>query len=308
MIFYENQIINPENFRQPAFYISPFTTTDLGKNDAIIKNSILNKDVLQKYNSFFGEHEYFMNGKEAIYKALSHYNLLPEDEVLILTTSSNLYVSSCVTTQIEKFCRWSRVKSEKTKLVFVIHEFGKVYSDMATVIAYNLPIIEDCAMSMFSNDETNYIGQYGDFTIYSIPKFFPIQFGGILRVNCDNFVINEEKPYKNHLQKLILHYFENTQDIIKKRKENNSYLIAALSKFGLKPYFEYSQFETPSVCMFTNNGYNLPDLKVFLQKNGIECSIFYGKDAFFIPVNQALGIFEMDYIINLIEFFIHENE
>ncbi|RXM40023.1 hypothetical protein BOQ62_08170 [Chryseobacterium sp. CH21] len=60
--------------------------------------------------------------------------------------------------------------------------------------------------------------------------------------------------------------------------------------------------------MFENNGCNLSELKIFLQQNGIECSIFYGKDAFFIPVHQNLGIFEMDYIVNLIEYFVYENK
>lgn len=308
MIFYKNQIINPENFRQPSLFISPFTTCDLGKNETIVKNSVFSREIIHKYNTFFGQHEYFISGKEAIFKALSHYDLQKEDEVLILTTTSNLYVSSCVTKEIEKFCTWSRKKTDKTKLVFIIHEFGKVYPDMASIKEYNLPIIEDCAMSMFSNDDNNQVGQYGNFAIYSIPKFFPVQFGGILRINCENFHLNDDKPYKDYLQKLTLHYFANSHSIREKRKENNNYLIAALNKLGFKSYFEYSTLETPSVCMFENNGHDLSKLKIFLQTNGIECSIFYGKDVFFIPVHQALGIFEMNFIINLIEFFIHENK
>jgi hypothetical protein len=308
MIFHKEQIINPESFRQPSFFISPFTTADLERNDTIVKSSSFSENTIYKYNSFFGEHEYFLSGKDAINKALSHYDLQKEDEILILTTTSNLYVSSCVTKEIEKFCNWSREKTEKTKLIFIIHEFGKIYPEIETIKNYNLPIIEDCAMSMFSTDENHLIGKYGDFTIYSIPKFFPIQFGGILKVNCKDFSISENKPYKNHLQKVTLHYLEDSENIIRKRKENNTYLISALNNLGFRSYFEYSKFETPSVCMFENNGYDLTQLKTFLQKHGVECSIFYGKDVFFIPVHQGLGTFEMDYIINLIEFFIHETK
>ncbi|AZA81732.1 hypothetical protein C1637_03910 [Chryseobacterium lactis] len=308
MIFHKDQIIDPENFRQPSFFISPFSTADLERNDAIMKNPNVSDDSLKEYNAFFGEHEYCLSGKEAIFNALDHYNLKKDDQVLILTTTSNLYISSCVTKEIEKFCGWSREKTDNTKLIFIIHEFGKVFHDMETIKNYNLPIIEDCAMSMFSSDEKELIGQYGDFTIYSLPKFFPIQFGGILKVNCKNYSINKNKAYQNHLQKVTLHYFEDSENIKKKRKDNNNYLILELCKLGFTPYFDYSERETPSVCMFTNNGHDLPKLKVFLQRNGIECSIFYGKDAFFIPVNQALGKFEMDYIINLITFFINESK
>ncbi|MDG4654787.1 DegT/DnrJ/EryC1/StrS family aminotransferase, partial [Chryseobacterium arthrosphaerae] len=204
MIFYKGQIINPENFRQPSFFISPFRTSDLGKNDSIVKDDFpSDEELLKKFHSFFGKtHEYFLSGKEAINQALRFYNLESNDEVLILTTTSNLYVSSCVTKEIEKFCQWSREKTNKTKLIFVIHEFGKVYPDMERIKSYNIPIIEDCAMSMLSNNSQHQTGQYGDFTIYSVPKFFPIQFGGILRINNNYKKSEAENPYQNYLQKI----------------------------------------------------------------------------------------------------------
>ncbi|KQT22956.1 hypothetical protein ASG22_14515 [Chryseobacterium sp. Leaf405] len=308
MIFHKEQIINPDSFRQPSFFISPFTTADLKRNADIVKNSSFCEKTVSSYNDFFGQHEYFLSGKEAIFKALSHYDLTKEDEVLILTPSSNLYVSSCVTNEIEKICTWSREKSDKTKLIFVIHEFGKIFQDMETIKNYNLPIIEDCAMSLFSNNADHHIGSYGDFTIYSLPKFFPLQFGGILKINKPDYVVIEHKPYHDYLQKLVMHYLDDATNIINKRKDNYNYLLSALRRLGFKNFTEYSEFETPSVFMFENNGLHLSDFKIFMQKNGVECSIFYGKDVFFIPVHQALGVFEMDYIINLIEFFIHENK
>ncbi|WP_276965376.1 DegT/DnrJ/EryC1/StrS family aminotransferase [Chryseobacterium sp.] len=309
MIFYKGQIINPENFRQPSFFISPFRTSDLGKNDSIIKDEYpSDEELLKKFHSFFGEtHEYFLSGKEAINKALSLYNLESDDEVLIITTTSNSYISSCVTKEIEKFCQWSREKTNKTKLIFVIHEFGKVYPDMERIKSYNIPIIEDCAMSMLSNNSQHQIGQYGDFTIYSIPKFFPVQFGGILRIN-NNYKLETQKPYQNYLQKICLYYLKDIENIIIQRRANNQYLISKLEKIGFKSFFDYNEHETPSVCMFENNGCDLSELKIFLQQNGIECSIFYGKDVFFIPVHQNLGTFEMDYIVNLIEYFVYENK
>ncbi|RXM40022.1 hypothetical protein BOQ62_08165 [Chryseobacterium sp. CH21] len=231
MIFYKEQIINPENFRQPSFFISPFRTSDLGQNDTIIKDdSVPDDELLKKYYSFFGEkHEFFLRGKEAIHQALSFYNLKKDDEVLIITTTSNLYISSCVTKEIEKFCHWSREKTNKTKLIFVIHEFGKIFPDMERIKSYNIPIIEDCAMSMLSNNSQNQIGKSGDFTIYSIPKFFPVQFGGILRFN-NNHKLKSDQPYRNYLRKICLHYLKNIEHIITQRKTNNQYLISKLKK------------------------------------------------------------------------------
>ena len=46
-----------------------------------------------------------------------------------------------------------------------------------------MPIIEDCAGSFFSKDKKDTIGKIGDFVIYSFPKMFPLQIGGLLLSN-----------------------------------------------------------------------------------------------------------------------------
>lgn len=309
MIFYNQHIINPENFRQPSFYISPFNTSDLEKNAAISLKSDFNPEVVTKYKELFGKHQYFISGKSAVYFALKHYQLKENDEVLILTTTSNVYVSSCVTNEIKKFCNWSRVRSAQTKLVFIIHEFGKIYEDLEFAKSLNLPIIEDCAMSLFSESQTQKVGRNGDFTIFSLAKFFPVQFGGVLRSNIENFRFEEvQNDFSFFLKNITLHYLESSKLNKSKRISNNFYLLSKLNSFGLKPYFNYTENETPSVCMFRNNGLDLPKLKIFMQSNGVECSVFYGEDAFFIPVHQALNKFEMDFLINLIQFFINETK
>jgi dTDP-4-amino-4,6-dideoxygalactose transaminase len=43
---------------------------------------------------------------------------------------------------------------------------------MESLLDLNIPIIEDLAMSLFSTNDSSRIGKYGDFTIYSLPKFF----------------------------------------------------------------------------------------------------------------------------------------
>ncbi len=48
--------------------------------------------------------------------------LPPDDVVTILTTSGNFYISSCVTAEIEKFCKWDREITDQTKVIFVNHK------------------------------------------------------------------------------------------------------------------------------------------------------------------------------------------
>ena len=68
----------------------------------------------------------------------------------------------------------------ETKVIFVNHEFGYPYHDLIRLKDYKLPIIEDCAGSFFSSDKDGSIGEVGDFVIYSFPKMFPLQVGGLL--------------------------------------------------------------------------------------------------------------------------------
>ncbi|NMH88327.1 DegT/DnrJ/EryC1/StrS family aminotransferase [Flavivirga algicola] len=312
MIYWKGQIINPENFRVPSFYISPFNVKELSKMDKIKSIPVDNNDMVAKLNSRFGNnHEFLMNGKEAIYKALSFYNLNRNDEVYIVTSTGNKYVSSCVTNEIEKYCNWSRNLSDKTKLIFVIHEFGVVYEQMDELREINLPIVEDLAMSLFSNDIDNKAGTYGDFTVYSLPKFFPIQFGGVLRYNNPEFsdeLSRNDLPFQIDLKKTSYFYLKKEKKIIKKRLANYNYYALKLNEIGLETRFALNLKETPSVYMFTTDSLNLDKLKIFMQKNGVECSVFYGENAFYIPVHQNLKKVDLDFIINLIKYFTIENQ
>lgn len=310
MFYWNGQIINPEKFRVPTYNISPFSTNQLSLiNDILSENK---NDNFEALNRKFGNHEFTLNGKSAIATALSFYNLKFNDEVYIITASGNKYVSSCVTGEIEKKCRWSRELSEHTKLIFVIHEFGMVYPNMEGLLELKLPIIEDRAMSMFSTNEVDKIGKYGDFAIYSLPKFFPLQYGGILRYNNKNFLINQKRnnsqPFQTDLKKITNFFLSQEKDIIQKRKENYKYFEKLFNDLNISSRLNLNDKETPSVFMFSSENLNLPGLKIFMQENGVECSVFYGENSFFLPVHQNLNQFDMNYIVNLIKYYIYENK
>lgn len=310
MVYYERQIIFPEPFRVPTYSISPFSTEKLRElNTIICSDEVPNQENL--LNEKFGNHEFLMNAKEAIIKAISFYNLQKEDEVYIVTTTKNKYVSSCVTNQIEKYCKWSRTLSDNTKLIFVIHEFGVVLKNMEHLIDLNIPIIEDFAMSMFSEKEESF-KYVSDFKIFSLPKFFPLQYGGVLTYNSDKFLdkieIKKEVNFQTDLKKISHHFLLQRDDIIKKRKSNYTYYQKVLKDLDIKSRFNFSEKETPSVYMFSSDTIDLDGLKIFLQTNGIECSKFYGENSFFLPVHQNLEEFDIDYIANLIKYFVNENK
>lgn len=309
MIFWNNQIINPERFRVPSYNISPFSTEQLSLLDNI--NYLMDEDsISENLYKKFGDFEFTLSGKSAILKALSFYNLKNNDEVYIVTSTGNAYVSSCVTNEIEKYCKWARELSENTKIVLVIHEFGMLYQKMHTLLELGIPVIEDLAMSLFSNDVNNKIGKYGDFSIYSLPKFFPLQYGGVLRYNknVNKFAINNSEIFQEKLKKEISFLLDTKEEIIVKRIQNYKYLEKLFTELGFTTRLNLSERETPSVYMFSSDTLDLNKLKVFMQRNGVECSVFYGENTFFLPVHQNLKQFDLDYIVNLIKYFIYENK
>ena len=302
-------ILHPDQYLMPSYRISPFKTDDVGRNASMVDDDF----AVNYFNKRFGKEkwQYTYSGKDAIKCALMNYGLKANDLVTILTTSQNFYISSCVTKEIESFCRWNRELVPETKVIFVNHEFGYPYPDMEKLVATGLPIIEDCCTTFFSQDELGAVGQYGDFSVYSFPKFFPIQIGGLL-VNNTNYAVNRSVALSEHEEKHIRnamsHYLKIDSSILKARKENWDYAIDRFSKLGLTPRFDENSKTIPSVLLLRNNGIikDLNKLKSFISSHGIQNSVFYGEDAFFIPIHQNLSTSDLDYFYEVIFAFCSE--
>lgn len=299
-------VVNPDPFLLPTYRISPFKTEHIAQNTALTNDEF----AATYFDNRFGKGNwvYTFNGREAIGLALEHYNLQPNDLVTILTTSENFYISSCVTKTIENFCRWNREIVAETKLVLINHEFGYAYPEMEKVVATGLPIIEDCCTTFFSQDDSKKVTKYGDFSVFSFPKFFPMQLGGLLITN-KSLPLKEsrllEKKQKQFIQNTLSFHLKKESQLLQKRHENYEYAVKEFSKLGFSPRFSTNQNTVPSALLLNNNN-NIKDLnafKIFLNNNGIQNSIFYGEDAFFIPSHQNLETTDYDYFLNCIAVF-----
>lgn len=252
-----------------------------------------------------------INGRAAINIALKYFKLNRNDIVTILTTSSNFYISSCVTNEIEKFCKWSREMLPETKLIFVNHEFGYPYPDLKNLRMYNLPIIEDCAGSFFSDDENHSIGRIGDFVIYSFPKMFPIQVGGILVSGREDIKYQNGNTWKDmlrYIKNVLSEYISTRDQIISQRIQNYTELRARFNTLDLPERFGLANGVVPGVFMFRTDKHeiDLPELKKHFWAHGIQSSVFYGEKAFFIPVHQALTSPDLDYFYEVMKTFIKQ--
>ena len=299
-------VVNPDPFLLPTYRISPFRTEDIAHNALLPADDFASA----YFDNRFGKEKwtYTFNGREAIRLAIEHYNLQPDDFITICTTSENFYISSCVTKEIETFCSWNREITPQTKIIFVNHEFGYPYPDMDKLIATGLPIIEDCCTTFFSQDATGKVGQYGDFSVYSFPKFFPIQIGGLL-VSNTNHTLKKSRDLNrkqiSYIHNALSHFLKVEDEILNKRKKNYNYAINQLSQLGFTTRFSIQQNVVPSALLINNHNIvkDLNGLKLFLYNHGIQSSIFYGEDAFFIPIHQNLAPIDLDYFIYLIIFF-----
>ena len=133
-----------------------------------------------------------------------------------------------------------------------------------------------------------------------------MQLGGVLlsRSEVANGTTDAEADY------ILSHAYCGQKEknvIIEKRLQNYDYLCKALAPLGIAPFFELTDGVVPGTFLFTwRNDIDYPNLKEFMQRNGVESSVFYGKNAFFIPMHHNLEKTELDYMINLLKYY-YEN-
>jgi hypothetical protein len=190
----------------------------------------------------------------------------------------------------------------------VNHEFGYPFKDLERLKKLGLPIIEDCAGSFFSIDEKNTIGNVGDFVIYSFPKMFPIQIGGLLISNQptvleDNFLDDETRQY---IKNVLSYYIRSKDTIIQKRIANYKKIRSSLKEIGFQERFELKKGIVPGVFMFHKGGQNIDllGLKEYMWAHGVQCSILYQEESFFMPCHQRLNDNDMIYFKVVISSFL----
>lgn len=289
-------------FLSPVYRISPFETSDYAKTIQYISQAHLDKSKCEPIKNDYNEY-YTGSGREAIQLYLKNLQLKKEDEVAIITTTSSYYVSACVTSTIEKICKWARKITNKTKCIIIIHEFGKFYPHIKELYKYNIPILEDFAHSFSALYYTDVI--QGDAAIFSLSKFLPLNGGGLL-LSKEALKVKNNENYHFLYQK----YREDIFNFFKKRKVVENHYINELAKLDISPYFNYDKNESPGAFVFRIDKSldYLQNMKIYLQSNFIECSVFYKNKAFFLPCHHKLEVEDVKYITNLIKEYIEKND
>lgn len=213
-------------------------------------------------------------GKEAISDLISKLSLKKENEVFINTTFGTKYVSSCVTSTIFNYCKPSKVLSDSTKLIFIIHEFGfpneNIFELKKLATEKNIPIVEDCAQSGYSFFKNgSRIGTIGDYSIYSLKKILPYNNAG--------FLLNSNEPFP---------YIDELKKSYELRFENYIKLRDIFMKAGIQPFINDIEGISPYVFPFKLEQQDISTWTKKLER--FDLIYWVNLDLFSLPVHQLL--------------------
>jgi Predicted pyridoxal phosphate-dependent enzyme apparently involved in regulation of cell wall biogenesis len=282
---------------EPNIRISPFlyTDLDLAREDLDQKESgkILEEHLGRSYSIT-------ASGRHALDLVLADASLDRNDVVTILTTTGGSYVSGCVTHAIGRLCHWSMRIEATTKLIVVIHEWGIPYPKLDELLTTGIPIVEDCAYSFASLQNGQPVGRKGKYAIFSLPKFFPINFGGLA---CG---IKRKADLSHEHRRAILNVMGSqlpkSGAICESRIEAWRYLELRFREIGCVPALPLDQGTVPGVFMFKPHEDVVPEkIKQAYQTHGIEASVFYPWHAVYVPCHQRLTRGAMDYMVSVYE-------
>lgn len=312
MISSNYRLVKQIENNHPSFLIIPFEKEDIFNNETICKKYSfdLKKKLQDRYpNKYI---TITSSGRKALKLILNHLNEKKKnDDVTILTTSGNKYISSCLTDTISNLkLNWNRKVNEETDIIIHNHEFGYVNNKITSIPKeINSNLIEDCAFSFASKySDGNLCGNFAPYAIFSFPKFFPIQVGGFL-ISDEKIDNNEDDPNViNYINNVIGYYFENIEKWTQYRLELKKYYNEVFKQKNMNSYYEYNNNHIPGVFLFNiNHDINLQELKEYYWKRGIQCSVFYGKNAFYLPLNQKIKRKHVDYFYELFLEFLNIN-
>lgn len=242
------------------------------------------------------------SGKEAIKLLMNRFAFTRDDEIFITTSTDTSYVSTCVSATIFNFSKISRVLTDKTKMIYVIHTFAFPHPDLYKLRKIaderNILLVEDCAFAFDSSmADGAMLGSIGDFAIYSLPKIIPIERGGILS-------FKEHKGLRQHsidteIEKNLQSWIPKLHELKNKRQKNYNYLYENIQAETI-----YGPLNNENPFMF--GFYHKDYLRI---SRDLEAKIELGRthvdNEIHLPVNPFIAIEDYQNIIQGVRFNEH---
>lgn len=225
----------------------------------------------------------------------------------------------------------TKILSGQFKAVLIIHYFGFLHCDIEWVSIIcknnNMLLIEDCAHAFSSTYKNIPLGDFGDFSFFSIHKFLATEDGGILKVNNKDFhfPIIDDASRRIKLETLEQLSKSKINEISNIRISNYKYLRDKLGKIdeieilypelpqGIVPvnfpvivkdskreklYFRLMEENIPVIALY----YRLIGA---IDKRKYPTSYYFSNNILNLPIHQDILPEDIDNIVEkMIEFFI----
>lgn len=288
---------------QPTLNLTPFDTAALGDKIPMNALAITKQELERRWNG--KPYTFLPRAMYAIYtliKWLKTDRALPNTaSVWVTTTTDTHYVSSCVTSAIEQTMPLTRELTDDTAIIFCIHEFGfphpKIKELRKIADERNIPLIEDCAYAW----GTVGTGTTGDYTIYSLTKTFPLQFGGYIvgKHFTDEQLWQDyscsDRGKREYTEARLATYLPTLEEAIIKRQANFTWYQDV---FGTnQSFFKYSEQVAPGgYALQLQDENTMKETGDFVRTFGIEVANYWQNNAIVLPVHQRLEQGHLEYI------------
>ncbi len=281
----------------PYIRISPFMHTDLDRACKDVDDKVAERQLEEHLGRPVA---ITFSGRHALALVLADAGLGSDDTVTILTTTGNSYVSGCVARTIGRLCHWSMRIEPSTRLIVVIHEWGIPYAKIDDLLESGIPVVEDCAYAFASTHNGKVVGCRGKYAIFSLPKFFPINYGGVV---CGVQPRVDMLPeHRRAVLNVVGSELPRIAAIREARIAAWRYLESRFAEIGCQPVLPLDPGTIPGVFMFQPYPGVVPeDIKHAYELHGIEASVFYPWHAVYVPCHQHLTPGAMDYIVAVYE-------
>jgi dTDP-4-amino-4,6-dideoxygalactose transaminase len=137
------------------------------------------------------------------------------------------------------------------KILMLAHYFGFCRTDLKKLKMLcdqnGVILVEDCAHALGLHQGISQLGAIGDFSVYSLHKFLPMEKGGILRVNNPNFALPDIDP-KAGLESGLVQFYAgfDLHQVLGKRLENYRFLYGMLvNEPGIEIMYDLQEGDLP---------------------------------------------------------------
>jgi hypothetical protein len=296
-----DEIKEPDKFLRPIIHMAPYHNFLELKEP---KKKIREKNIIDRLSNLVLGKKcnglVTINAREALNLAFQDIISDKKQVISIITPSNSGYVSTCVTNEIEKFCKWQFGPNKKADAYILIHEFGRLAKLPKYLQKTDKPIIEDCAYSMTHKSIKNNYGKNGNYIIYSFSKSLGLQYGGALLFKnnkTENINSNISEVSKKYLLNYMDRNLKNLKFFSLQRKNIYKKMQKISKKYNLQESYACNKNELPQGFLVElKKNFDAEKIKTYMNSYGIESSIFYGGSAYFLPCHQKLTLFEINYM------------